>query len=358
MNDEDIPPHLKEMVDGLERDSRARNEREKKRDRRRHISVHGDDSDEDEFYDNQDTVALELFGGDGEAMQFNWSPMATFGGHAEEFQVENPGPTEIVSSAYGAFRKFWDDAILDHIARETNRYASVLKSSSARFTKQWYDTNVHEILILFAFWMMLSIIKMPSILSCFSTRPSLHTGIFRTLMTRLRYWILNRTLRFVDNSTRTPDSSKLFCLGPLVRHLNLKFQAAYTLDRNITVDESLTLWKGKLSFRRFIRTKAARYGIKTFELCESATGYLWAFTIYTGDEMDSEAQMLKSTELVIRLMKPLLNKGHRLHLDNCFNSPLLARYLKRNKTDCIGTLRKKRARTVKTRLSNTGNMCC
>lgn len=43
-------------------------------------------------------------------------------------------------------------------------------------------------------------------------------------------------------------------------------------------------------------------------------------------------------------MSRVLNRGHKLFWDNWFNSPLLssAAFLKRNKTDCVGTLRKSR----------------
>lgn len=137
-----------------------------------------------------------------------WSPMSTFSGRREEFRQLNPGPNVNVSSAYEAFRVFWDDEILKHIVRETNPYAIGLKSSSARFARDWYDTNVHEVMILFAFWMMFGIIKMPSIKSCFSNNPLLKTSVFKT---EARYWILNRALHFANNERRTPDSSKLFC---------------------------------------------------------------------------------------------------------------------------------------------------
>lgn len=75
------------------------------------------------------------------------------------------------------------------------------------------------------------------------------------------------------------------------------------------------------------------------------TSYLWSFFVYSGKTttVDSTPGVLKSTSTVLRLIKPLLNKGYTLWMDNWFNSPLLARFLKRNKTDCAGTLRTNRA---------------
>jgi hypothetical protein len=61
--------------------------------------------------------------------------------------------------------------------------------------------------------------------------------------------------------------------------MNGIFQSAYLPSENISADESLTLWKGHLGIRQYIPLKAAKFGIKTFELCESSTGYLWHFTV-------------------------------------------------------------------------------
>ncbi|KAJ8704146.1 hypothetical protein PYW07_013440 [Mythimna separata] len=123
-------------------------------------------------------------------------------------------------------------------------------------------------------------------------------------------------------------------------------QEAYVPSQNICIDESLTLWKGNLKFRQYIKTKAAKFGVKTYELCESSTGYLWSFFVYLGKATTYDptfpSTLLKSTATVLTLIHPLLDKGYTLFMDNWFNSPLLARFLKTRKTDCVGTLRANR----------------
>jgi len=56
------------------------------------------------------------------------------------------------------------------------------------------------------------------------------------------------------------------------------------------MDESLTLWKGRLSIKQYLPLKASKFGIKTFELCESTTGYLWCFLVYTGKKYGSRIE--------------------------------------------------------------------
>ncbi|XP_045492556.1 piggyBac transposable element-derived protein 4-like [Colias croceus] len=330
VTDDDVPDELRNMVMDVI------NSRMQGRDRNR--PERGTESENEDVY--------EFFDAD-ECGDFEWASMESFQGKEETFLPAVTGSTRVYNSAYDAFRSYWDDDILGLIVSETNQYASQIASSS--FQSEWYATNIHEILCLFSFWMMLGIIKMPTITSCFSTHPLLMTEVFQRIFIRKRYENLSRALHFIDtdpanlsnNTAKTSD--RLYRLRPIISHLNAKFQSNYVLDKDICIDESLTLWKGRLDIKQYIKTKASKFGIKTFELCESVTGYLWSFIVYTGKQSSADLEQAhgvpKSTAVVKKLMAPLLNKGYRLFMDNWYNSPLLARFLKRNGTDCIGTLR-------------------
>jgi len=128
----------------------------------------------------------------------------------------------------------------------------------------------------------------------------------------------------------------------------------YTPARDLCVDESLLLFKGRLGFKQFIRSKRARFGIKVFELC-SKSGILLDFMIYTGGDMSRELipdhELLTSERIPLTLMQPYLNKGHRLFLDNFYTSPKLALYLLEKQTTMVGTVRPTR-RDFPTELAN------
>jgi hypothetical protein len=80
----------------------------------------------------------------------------------------------------------------------------------------------------------------------------------------------------------------------VIEHLNNKFQTLYLPKQNTAVDESLTLWKGHLSFGQYIPLKAAKFRIKTYELCESSSGYVWSFLVYTGKGMELANQFVRA----------------------------------------------------------------
>lgn len=205
--------------------------------------------------------------------------MASFETQPERFLPSNQGPTFKPTTPYEAFRFFWNEDIMQQIAIRTNEFAAEIRSKA-------YE---HEIFMLFSFWMMLGIIRMPSIRSCYSKHPMLDVGSFRKLMNLSRLWSLNRALYFNDLSLETAQASEIFLIEPVNDHLNNKFKEAYVPGQNIAIDESVTLWKGeKLPFKQ--RNVG---GIKTLDLCESATGYLWSFIVYVGNKKLRPAILLE-----------------------------------------------------------------
>jgi hypothetical protein len=108
--------------------------------------------------------------------------------------------------------------------------------------------------------------------------------------------------------------------------------------QNIAIDESLTLWKGKLSFKQYIPLKSSKFGIKSYEFCGSSSGYFWSFIIYARRDTRFQSTLIsekksKTAAVVFSLVEPLLGKGHTLWMDNFYNVPALAINLKFMKTD-------------------------
>ena len=57
----------------------------------------------------------------------------------------------------------------------------------------------------------------------------------------------------------------------------------------VSIDESLVLFKGRLSFQQYIKSKRARFGIKWYQLC-TFNGIPLDFTVYHGN---TAPQLLK-----------------------------------------------------------------
>lgn len=84
--------------------------------------------------------------------------------------------------------------------------------------------------------------------------------------------------------------------------------------------------------------KAAKSGIKSYELCKYGMGYVRSFTTYTGQDMELTNQFVNSHKnkiaVVITLVKHLLGHGHTLWMVNFYNSLELACALKSKGTLC------------------------
>jgi len=95
--------------------------------------------------------------------------------------------------------------------------------------------------------------------------------------------------------------------------LNIKFQTLYLPNQNVAIDESLKLWNGRLSIRQYLPLKASKFGIKTFELRESRTGYLWCFLVYTSKNTVLHSSLItpdtpKTAAVVMELLEPLFGR--------------------------------------------------
>jgi len=109
----------------------------------------------------------------------------------------------------------------------------------------------------------------------------------------------------------------------------------YQPNANICIDEGMLLWRGRLAFRVYNPQKPVKYGIKSYILCDSETGYCYNMKPYCGD-----AAALGDT--VVFLLDRLAGYGYRLFMDNFYNSVGLCERLLDLKTHVCGTLRKNR----------------
>ena len=89
-------------------------------------------------------------------------------------------------------------------------------------------------------------------------------------------------IHFADNSLydpKDPNRDRLYKVHPIVEFMVNKFKSVFVPSKFISIDEELSLWKGRLIFKQYIPNKRARFGIKMFSLCEDS-GYLWNSFVY------------------------------------------------------------------------------
>ena len=93
--------------------------------------------------------------------------------------------------------------------------------------------------------------------------------------------------RYLNNNAHNipkgqPGHDPLYKLRPLLDPLIGNFQAAYTLNRELSVDEAMVGFKGRLSFLQYLPRKPTKWGMKAFVLADSSNGYVYNWKLYTG----------------------------------------------------------------------------
>ena len=61
------------------------------------------------------------------------------------------------------------------------------------------------------------------------------------------------------------------------------FQKAYNPSRELSIDESMIGFKGRLSFIQYLPKKPTKRGMKAFVLADSKNGYTYNWRLYTGE---------------------------------------------------------------------------
>jgi len=206
------------------------------------------------------------------------------------------------------------------------------------------DVDCEEMFVFLAITMLMARNKKLEIQDYWSMDPLSHQPIFGKYMSRNRYQIILRMLHFNQNEDQVPGDRLAKVRMPL-KEITTNFKEAMIPFENLAIDESLVLWKGRLSFKQFIKTKRHRFGIKIFVLCDVETDFILDIIIYTGSTTEykkTDPSLGISGAVVNTLIKPYLNRGHKLFIDNWYSSPSLANYLHKRKTNVTGTVRKNR----------------
>jgi len=154
-----------------------------------------------------------------------------------------------------------------------------------------------------------------------------------------RFELILKFWHYCNNEELT-ENDRLFKLRRISEMLISRFQAVYTLERNVSIDESMVLWRGRLRFRQFIPGKRHKYGVKLYLLCEPS-GYVYNLLVYCG-KMDPISGLGHAETVVMKLMDNILDRGHMLYTDNFYTSVPLAQQLLNRQTYLCGTLRKNR----------------
>ena len=144
-------------------------------------------------------------------------------------------------------------------------------------------------------------------------------------MVKDRFCLILSFLHLSNNQEQpardNPAYDPVFKIRPFVDSLVNNFKSTFHPGKNVAIDEAMVAWRGPLSFRVYNPDKPDKFGMKVFELCDSASAYCSNLEFYTGKkEVSSHGATF---DVVNRLIQPYLGCGRTLYVDNYYTSPRL-----------------------------------
>ncbi|KAJ4430410.1 hypothetical protein ANN_22626 [Periplaneta americana] len=169
-------------------------------------------------------------------------------------------------------------------------------------------------------------------------------NIYTATMSRIRFGELLSLIRFDDKQTRTERRKQdKFCPIPEVFYkIDELFVKYYIPSAHLTIDEMLSLFRGRCPFKVFMKDMPGKYGILIRMLSDAHTRYILKMEVYAGkDERPAEERSAKA--VVRRLVKPLEGTGRNVTTDRYYTSIELAEELYNDdKLTLVGTLKSNR----------------
>lgn len=256
--------------------------------------------------------------------------MQVVGPSVPEYTLE-PGCTPLVSSDHPIdyFGLMVDDGMLQHVVDQTNLSADQYLASHdlaphsriCRWRKTSHDiTELKRFLVLV---LVMGLVRLPQIehhwcvswpycspafssvrqifvhallnkIPCKTYNvhyihtyvPYAHVLYTLQVMKRDRFSLLMKFLHLNDNEQYIrkgqPGHDPLYKLRPFLQPLLTNFQHHYTLHREVSVDETMIGFKGRLGFLQYMPKKPTKWGLKAFVLSDAHSGYIYNWNLYTG----------------------------------------------------------------------------
>ena len=257
---------------------------------------------------------------------------------------EGPVLRDSMTTEADFFRLFITPQMVRAVVTHTNTYALV-KVGTRGYSKGyvdkegfWKKTSDAEILKFIALLIYFGLVKVGGTKDRYWSTKTLYHGLWaRRILSRDRYKALGAFLHVVDPCNETADN-KLRKVEEFLAMFKERCKLLYQPSQKLAVDERMVKSKHRSGIKQYIKNKPTKWGFKLWVLADSDNGYTVDFNVYIGkDAMRNTTQHGLGYDVVMELMKPFLNQGYHLYLDNFYTSSQLFIDLFLHGTPAVGT---------------------
>lgn len=246
-----------------------------------------------------------------------------------------PLTLSMMSEPIDFFKLFVSDNLIDHIVRETNKYAGQ-KNKNLQVTKE-------EIYVVLGVLILSGYCSVPRRRMYWEQRQDTNNTLITRSISRNRFEEIFNSLHFTDNDT-IDLTDKMAKLRPLLNILNENFLRYSTMEKDLSIDESMIPYFGRNSCKQFIANKPVRFGYKAWVISQKL-GYCLQLDIYQG--ASNQKSKLGLGESVVLKFAHVLQTNYPdftfdLYFDNFFSNFHLILYLRNMGFGGTGTIRDNR----------------
>ncbi|XP_014784704.1 piggyBac transposable element-derived protein 4-like [Octopus bimaculoides] len=134
-----------------------------------------------------------------------------------------------------------------------------------------------------------------------------------SIMSKMRYSKISQYLHLIDSanapSKNDPNYNPLYKVRPVIDLLLNSYKTVYLPGKNLSVDEAMIGYKGRVHFQQYMPAKPTKWGIKIWDVCESDTGYCVNFDVYTGKKYNGNKPYGLGHDVVWSLTEPFYHRS-------------------------------------------------
>ncbi|XP_043271936.1 piggyBac transposable element-derived protein 4-like [Venturia canescens] len=264
-------------------------------------------------------------------------------------------PTSFLPGPIGAAKQlktpveFWSllfpDSLIEKIVVHTNeeirRYRDALEIDENR-DRTYSTIDIVEIKAYFGLLYFSGMQKTSHTNTEDLWNPMYGSIMYRSTMSRNRFWFISKNLRFDDKTTRGErrETDKFAPIREVWEQFLSNCKLNYNPASYVTIDEQLVSFRGRCPFKVYNGSKPDKYGIKILMLNDARTFYMFNAEPYAGKVIVAGTESVPSY-YIQKLSETLHGSKRNITCDNWFASvPIFKKMLSEHLITMVGTLRK------------------
>ncbi|XP_014480528.1 PREDICTED: uncharacterized protein LOC106747479 [Dinoponera quadriceps] len=177
----------------------------------------------------------------------------------------------------------------------------------------------------------------------FETRIS----FFSKILSQKSFLQIFGMLHLNENASKAQDiRTRVQKVNDFIEYLDEKFREYFVPGKEVSIDEAVVKFKGRISFITYNPQKPTKWGIRIFVLVDAKSAYVYGILPYCGKLTSQDLikpDLPVSSRIVLHLCNKLLHSvpgcaGYHVYTDRYYTSLTLAEELLQMKCHITGTI--------------------